>query len=50
MSDPRLGPTVAYVWDQVTVNYARVGQAYVEYDNKHYTITHSMVSNLYVFT
>ena len=48
MADPRLQPTFAYLWDQVTVNYARVAQAYVEYGNELDTLTHSMVSNLSV--
>ena len=28
VADPRLRPTFAYLWDQVTVNYARVARAY----------------------
>ena len=48
VADPRLRPTFAYLWDQVTVNYARVARAYVEYGNELDMLTHSMVSNLYV--
>ena len=48
VADPRLRPTFTYLWDQVTVNYARVARAYVEYGNELDTLTHSMVSNLSV--
>ena len=48
VADPRLRPTFTYLWDQVTVNYARVARPYMEYGNELDILTHSMVSNLSV--
>jgi len=48
VADPRLRPIFTYLWDQVTVNYARVAWAYVEYGNELDKLTYSMVNNLSV--
>ena len=47
VADLRLRPTMAYLWDQVRVNFARPKRAYVEYANELDTLTASMVSYFY---
>jgi hypothetical protein len=45
----RRRPTVAYIWDQVDIPFARSEHAYVEYTNELDTLTASQVSNICFF-
>ena len=42
-----LGPTVAYLWDVVSVPFATTQRAYVDFSNEFDTLSPTMVRNWY---